>query len=106
MSTRIASYRRFGSQAFGRESRLQEHAVGVHGGEVAGEDRDRHAEVGRVASRGPATVLLGESRVRRRHPATHGGFVHDVVVDDRERVKQLRAAARMMRRSSPPPAAR
>ena len=63
--------------------------VGVGAREVADQDRDAFAEATRLAAPAGVAMCAHESLVHRVEPAAGSGSVHDVVVDQRERVQQL-----------------
>ena len=68
--------------------------IELHGpcvGEIAQKHGYRAAEIASIAPIPLLDVLLSEAGVRGRLSATHLAVVHDVIVDEKIRVKQLRA---------------
>ena len=70
-----------------------EERVGEHEGEVAGEDRQSFAVSSAVTCPSGRGVTHREAHVQRRVAPPHGAAVHDVVVDEGERVEQLEGGA-------------
>ncbi len=81
--------------------------VGEDVREVADEDRDPFAEPPCLAVPVVAVVHVAEGEVRGAPTPPDRGAVHDVVVDERERLEQLQRGAGVDDRvvvGSPPPA--
>jgi hypothetical protein len=81
-------------QGAGRQRRAGKQLIRPDHAEIADEDGRRCAEMLGIAPAPGARVLGREDAVRGRPAAAGGGMVHDVVVDQGERVQQLERAER------------